>query len=188
MSLKVMNHVWTRSKASGAGLLALLAIADCADDSGIAYPSQATIARKARISERNLKRIISELCSTREMEILEKGDGRRSTTYQILMKNDEGCQDVTPQMSQNANFEGCQVGTPGVTNEGILRNEGGHGVTPGVTQLCHPNSHITVMELKTPLPPFLKTNHRQKPNLTQQSPFPTMTTMLRTEPKFFLSQ
>ena len=47
-----MARVWEWSAASGGGLLALLAIADFANDNGVAWPSLSVLAAKARLSVR----------------------------------------------------------------------------------------------------------------------------------------
>jgi hypothetical protein len=179
MSIKAMNHVWGNSKANGAGLLALLAIADCADDNGIAYPSQTTIARKARISDRNLRRVIYELCEIGEMTVLEKGDGRRSARYQILMKSNEGGQIDHPKKTQNANFEGGQDVHP--------KNEGGQSDHPGRTQLRPPradtamsteqsyNSHVIKEYPLTPSSLFPETQGAPSKNSEPPPPFEAAT-------------
>jgi len=54
----------------------LVAIARHADDEGKAWPSVATIARLARLSERHVKRILRELEASGEL-VIERGGGRR---------------------------------------------------------------------------------------------------------------
>lgn len=39
MSIRVMSSVWANSKQSGNDLLVLLALADFADDRGVAFPA-----------------------------------------------------------------------------------------------------------------------------------------------------
>jgi hypothetical protein len=51
MSVRTLNRVWEASRQTGGALLVLLAIADFADDDGLAYPSISTLARKARLSD-----------------------------------------------------------------------------------------------------------------------------------------
>jgi DnaD/phage-associated family protein len=84
MSIKHMSIVWDSSSHSGNALLVLLAIADHANDEGICWPSISTIAKKARISERQTKRIIQDLADSGEIEIVKRGDGRgHSTIYKL---------------------------------------------------------------------------------------------------------
>jgi hypothetical protein len=61
MSIKIMADVWKRGPEDQASLLVLLAMADIANDDGELWPSVATIADKARMSERNARRIIRQL-------------------------------------------------------------------------------------------------------------------------------
>lgn len=86
MSIQWMNKVWSHSNKSGATLLVLLAIADHANDDGVCWPSIATLATKARISERQAKRVIAALEADGDIEVM-RGDGRTHTsTYRL--KND----------------------------------------------------------------------------------------------------
>jgi len=61
MSVKVMSSVWEHSPHKGSELLLLLAIADNADDLGVAWPSQETLATKMRMSVRQVRRISGTL-------------------------------------------------------------------------------------------------------------------------------
>ena len=75
MSIRVMDRVWEHSQQSSGALLVLLAIADFADDEGVAFPSVGTLARKARLSERQVQRVIGELVAAEELEVT-PGKGR----------------------------------------------------------------------------------------------------------------
>ncbi len=63
MSIAVMNWVWANSPTSGNERLVLLALADACsrDDGSGCWPSAATIARKANISDRTVRRVIARL-------------------------------------------------------------------------------------------------------------------------------
>jgi hypothetical protein len=63
MSIAVMNWVWANSPTSGNERLVLLAQADaCSRDGGTGcWPSAATIARKANISDRTVRRAIARM-------------------------------------------------------------------------------------------------------------------------------
>jgi hypothetical protein len=81
MSIAVMNWVWANSPTSGNERLVLLALADaCSRDDGTGcWPSAATIARKANISDRTVRRVITRL----EVEghlIVHRGGGRTGST------------------------------------------------------------------------------------------------------------
>ena len=93
-----MSKVWKHSRAEGSALLLLLAIADFANDDGIAWPSIATLAEKARISERMAQRHVKLLSEMGELEV----DYRigRSSLYRVLtpVTDDTPPQSVTPVM------------------------------------------------------------------------------------------
>lgn len=61
MSVKVMSKVWETSPEKGNRLLALLGIADNANDDGWAYPSHETLARKCRVKRRAIQKILDGL-------------------------------------------------------------------------------------------------------------------------------
>lgn len=70
MSIRVMAAIWDRCKQRQASrLLAMLAIADNANDEGWAYPSQKTIAKKCRVTPRTLRNTLDELEQADELII-----------------------------------------------------------------------------------------------------------------------
>src|SRR5688572_3145672 len=71
-----MAHVWKNSKLGGTKLLCLLALADRADDDGIAYPSIKTLAEKIRMSERNTHYLLSKIEDSGEL-VIERSAGLR---------------------------------------------------------------------------------------------------------------
>ena len=79
MTIKIMNEVWTSSKSEGRARLVLLAIADQQGEQG-AWPSIATLARKANASERSIKRDLAELESLGEL-IIERQAGEGLAQY-----------------------------------------------------------------------------------------------------------
>lgn len=74
MSVDVMAWVWKHSPEKGSALLLLLAIADHANDAGVAYPSIARLADKTRLSERNTQYLINKLVESGAIQI-QKGAG-----------------------------------------------------------------------------------------------------------------
>ncbi len=113
-----MSAVWERSRQSGGALLVLLAIADHADDAGCAFPSVGTLAKKARLTERQTWNVIRELRATGELAV-ETGGGRgRSNRYRITLKNPEANFDETGNSENNSlksatqNPEICDKGKP----------------------------------------------------------------------------
>jgi hypothetical protein len=81
MSIAVMNWVWANSPTSGNERLVLLALADaCSRDDGTGcWPSAATIARKANISDRTVRRVIARLEAEGHV-IVHRGGGRAGST------------------------------------------------------------------------------------------------------------
>lgn len=61
MSLSVSDWVWKHSPHKGTDLLMMLAIADAANDDGMAYPGMAHLARKARISKTRAQAVVRKL-------------------------------------------------------------------------------------------------------------------------------
>lgn len=80
-----MSAVWERSRATEGALLVNLAMADFAHDDGTGvYPSVHTLAQKARLSDRQVQRILRQLESLGEIEVAAIGGGRRHTSRYTL--------------------------------------------------------------------------------------------------------
>src|SRR5215472_12347875 len=99
MSIAVMNWVWANSPTSGNERLALLALADvCARDDGTGcWPSAATIARRANISDRSVRRVIARLEAGGHVRV-HRGGGRAGSTnsYTVVMAIGSPGQNATP--------------------------------------------------------------------------------------------
>lgn len=118
MSIALMSAIWKASPAKGSGLLLLLAIADFANDDGVAYPAIATLAAKTRLSERNVQYLLRQLEEEGELRT-EPGTGPKGcNTYVIL---------------QGANFAGVQPSVKGVQSSA-------GGVQPIAPGGCNPAS------------------------------------------------
>jgi hypothetical protein len=94
-----MNWVWANSPTSGNERLVLLALADaCSRDDGTGcWPSAATIARKANISDRTVRRVIARL-ETDGHVIVHRGGGRAGATnsYTVVTAIHSPGHSVTP--------------------------------------------------------------------------------------------
>lgn len=78
MSVRAIARVWDTAEASGSALLLLLAIADYADDAGYAWPGVETLARKTRMSSRQVRRLIRTVAQTGELYVVRRrGAGNR---------------------------------------------------------------------------------------------------------------
>ena len=85
MSIPLTNAVWKHSKQKSGALIVLLAIADYANDEGNAWPAVPTLARKARMSKRNVQRWVRALQRDGELKVL-RNEGRRGTNiYKICL-------------------------------------------------------------------------------------------------------
>lgn len=83
MSLDVMTAVWKHSEAKGSPLLCLLAMADNADDDGFCFPSYPHLAAKTRMSERQVRRLVTDLLDTDELSLIARGTQGRSNEYSL---------------------------------------------------------------------------------------------------------
>jgi len=91
-----MSAVWEQAPVDGGSLLVLLAMADFANDNGICWPSVASLARKARLSERQVQRTLRDLADAK-LIIVDKGTGPHGVnTYKILARGDKMSPGVTP--------------------------------------------------------------------------------------------
>src|SRR4030066_296251 len=64
MSIQKMAEVWKYSQNAGSLLLVELAIADHINGAGIAWPSIKHLAKKTKLSERQIQRVIKKLEQT----------------------------------------------------------------------------------------------------------------------------
>jgi len=91
MSVKMTARVWAieDEELKDARLLTLLSLADYANSDDLSWPSVPTLAKRTRISERQIQRSIHWLEQAAYIKITEKGNGRgRVTTYKLLVKGD----------------------------------------------------------------------------------------------------
>lgn len=123
MSIKVMNYVWDHSDAQGTELLCLLAIADNANDDGEAFPGIARIAKKCRVGERAIQKVLRKLQDSGEIEV-RIGHGLKTTTGHtnryVLLKYQEWVNVGTPQPArgERGDTPGVNSGTPQGVNVG----------------------------------------------------------------------
>lgn len=130
MSVLASSWVWRYAQAGGTALIVLLAIADHADDDGFAFPSIATLARKARLDERTVQRIIRRLVDLGALQIVEATTGgRRSNTYRLVMTIST---EISTPVADRHPGE-----LPPVAQS--RRGRGGTSATAGAAELCHPN-------------------------------------------------
>ena len=89
MSVHVMSQVWRHGPKDGNDLLVLLAIADFADDEGYCWPSMASIAKKARMTERGARKIARRLEEAGHLSCDVGGGRGGSNRYRVHVINPE---------------------------------------------------------------------------------------------------
>lgn len=88
MSIRVMSRVWDHSRHKGSALLLLLAIADNANEAGEAWPSIDTLAKKVRMTDRNVQMLVQRLVDSGELQV-EPGGGKHHTNHYRVTLNGE---------------------------------------------------------------------------------------------------
>jgi hypothetical protein len=91
MSIRMMTLVWDQSQHKGSELLLMLAIADNANDQGVAYPSIRTLAKKTRLHPHHVKKLLRVLEASGEL-ITKVGAGPR------------GCNEYRVELSTGSNL------------------------------------------------------------------------------------
>lgn len=152
MSLRALTSVWDASTQEGGPLLVMLALADNANDQMVAYPSVPTIARKSRLSERQVRRILRDLEQAGEIKVI--GKGRNNVNKYLLTPSmatetvgapaHEGGQNVRASSSS----EPGQNVTPSADKPGqIVRARGdtkpGHGVRADMDVRASPDIAVS---------------------------------------------
>lgn len=97
MSIKIMNEVWETSEHTGGNLLVLLALADFADADAECWPSVSTLARKSRLTDRHVRRILLELEESGELQRVLNGGRNGSNKYRLTPKTLTKSQPLTPE-------------------------------------------------------------------------------------------
>jgi len=87
VSIRIMSAVWDDASYEGGTLLVLLALADWANDEGYCWPSVGAIAKKVRLSTRQVHRILKQF-EDEDVIAIERGGGRSvSNRYRLNMQN-----------------------------------------------------------------------------------------------------
>ena len=83
MSIEATNAAWKHSRQKSGGLLVLLALADYTNAEGVAWPAISTLARKVRMSKRNVQRWVRVLEKAGEVEVRPNQGRKGSNIYRI---------------------------------------------------------------------------------------------------------
>ena len=112
MSVRWISHVWETSPYEGRRLLLHLALADFANDEGTCFPSQKTLALKARTTEAWVSASVKQMTKDGLLEIVERGSGRgHRTTYRLRKAPTElgECEKGITDEQENPNVDGSHT-------------------------------------------------------------------------------
>jgi hypothetical protein len=84
MSVKVMARVWAHSQRKDGELLVMLALADFANDAGESWPSIPVLAAKARLTERQARRVLNTLEAVGEIRRRRSNGGRNRRNHYFI--------------------------------------------------------------------------------------------------------
>lgn len=84
MSVKVMARVWAQSSRKDGELLVLLALADFANDQGECWPSMPVLAQKARLTDRQTRKVLNKLEEIGEIRRIRSTGGRNKRNRYIV--------------------------------------------------------------------------------------------------------
>lgn len=84
MSIKVMTRVWDKAEQKGSELLLLLAMADVATEDGICWPGTSYLAKRIRMTERHVKRLIDNLILQGAISCI-PGSGRNNFDHYVIL-------------------------------------------------------------------------------------------------------
>ena len=145
MSIQALHYVFTASPAERRSRLVLFSLANHANDAFLSWPAVQTIAREARVHERNAQHALRKL--ERDGEIERVGEyshgGRRTQTY-LLVRCQRWYALVGAPTSEIANGTSTvyqRLPNENAVNEVKKGPKGGDIATPA-TSLRHP-SHVT---------------------------------------------
>src|SRR5262245_24990767 len=80
-----MARVWAHSQQKGGELLVMLALADFANDGGECWPSIPVLAQKARLSERQTRRVLNTLEVADEIRRSRSNGGRNRRSHYFII-------------------------------------------------------------------------------------------------------
>jgi len=113
MSIRVLSAIWEVGPEDQTDLLVLLALADFADDAGRCYPSMASIARKARLTERGARNVVRRLEALGWIKVRVNGGRGGANHYHINAQNPEReTRNDKPGMSFPPERDDTKPGTP----------------------------------------------------------------------------
>lgn len=104
MAVEYLTQVWKHSRHKGGDLLTLLAIADnTSEDTGLAFPSIDTLAKKTRMTPRGVQKSLRRLEQSQELTIKPYGGPYGTHAYYINLTLYQARQDGGEQRSGGVN-------------------------------------------------------------------------------------
>jgi hypothetical protein len=153
MSIKVSTEVWLGSRNKSGSLLVLLALADHADDQGIAWPGVPLLARKARLSERHTRRCLNQLAASGELQILPNQARSGKALYKIRLDR------LTPDILSSRTSASESVTSTSLSSDADDRSSGSSYIEePSIESPGEPSSTIQI-DISNPQNPSRKNNY-----------------------------
>lgn len=84
MSIKTLDRVWDKSKAAGSHLLLQLALADYCNDEDTCWPGLDALHGKARVTKRQVQRLVDTLVEHGELHFRSGGNGPGNTNKYLV--------------------------------------------------------------------------------------------------------
>lgn len=138
MSVRIMDYVWKFGKATNGDLLVLLAVADFANDNGEAWPSVSTLAKKARLKERQTQYSLRRLVEAGELQIFANKGPKGCHIYRVVVPINRGAENAGVQIMRGALSD---------TGGAFCDTQGVHSSAPKPSE----NRHIEPSERERPL-------------------------------------
>ena len=143
MSVRIMSVIWERAPYDGGTLIVLLALGDYCNDEGECFPNVCSIARKARLGERQVHNILRDLKNDGVISI-QKGGGRGvSNRYRIhteTMNSVSVKSDSVKPISVKSATETLQSSSqnPAICDNAIRKNRQEPSLEPSRVSVHHP--------------------------------------------------
>jgi hypothetical protein len=133
MSIAMMARVWSHSTVTDSSeLLVLLAIADWADDSGVAYPKVKNLAAKSRLSERQVQRCLVSIMDRGELKVERNAGPSMVNLYRVTISgHGDNVSPVTPVTPSNGDAGDTKGVTPVTPSRVDLSPEPSPEPSPG---------------------------------------------------------
>jgi hypothetical protein len=156
MSVQIMSAIWADGTITNpTELIVMLSIADHANEEGWCFPSIGLIARKSRMSERGVQKVIERLIKSGKLDrsIAEGPKGTNVYCFPLKYEFDKrGNRVFSPQPAggRTAFTPELYAGEPLGTGGRTVEHGGVNGTTPGGEQAIHPNHKEPSLTIKEP--------------------------------------